>query len=435
MMTTENTRRSWLHLLLLAAVLPVAAITGCAKQPALVPAPVLYTSGMVDPYADVPEVLRSGSATVIYATDRMEEPTKDGSLVYGHRRSPTLVFGTCTVQMGESATWEELRTASVTEKRPKPIPLAVTSIDPYGTFPATTTMVRSGDAWEEDPVFLAEDAEAEKKLCALLDAQLANTPHKEVYLFIHGYNNAFESGAFRTSQIWHFVGRRGVGVSYSWPAKSGGALRGYTQDRESSEFTTIHLKRFIRALAACKSVQKIHMVAHSRGTGVLVTALRELNIHARGAGKRSRDMFKIGQVVLAAPDIDSEVFMQQFADERAGMLLSDQITLYVSRFDQAIGISGWLFRSVQRLGRLALRDFSADLVTKMDQHPVISIVDVKVRTDRRGHSYFLNNPMVLSDLILVLRDGRRPGAENGRPLVDRPGAFWELHKGYPLVKP
>jgi hypothetical protein len=38
---------------------------------------------------------------------------------------------------------------------------------------------------------------------------------------------------------------------------------------------------------------------------------------------------------------------------------------------------------------------------------------------------------VSSDLILLLRDNRGPGAENGRPLIKRQESFWEIDDMYP----
>ena len=34
------------------------------------------------------------------------------------------------------------------------------------------------------------------------------------------------------AELWHFLGRQGVPILYTWPAGFGG-LRGYTRDRES----------------------------------------------------------------------------------------------------------------------------------------------------------------------------------------------------------
>ena len=58
-------------------------------------------------------------------------------------------------------------------------------------------------------------------------------------------------------------------------------------------------------------------------------------------------------------------------------------------------------------------------------------IDSRVSSGFIGHSYFYSHPAVLSDLILILRDGRDPGAENGRPLGREEGTlFWSIDDDY-----
>ena len=70
------------------------------------------------------------------------------------------------------------------------------------------------------------------------------SPGKEVYFYIHGYNNDFEDAAFAAAELWHFAGREGVPIFYTWPAGAPGPS-GYIYDRESGEFTLNHLKSAI----------------------------------------------------------------------------------------------------------------------------------------------------------------------------------------------
>jgi esterase/lipase superfamily enzyme len=286
----------------------------------------------------------------------------------------------------------------------------------------------------DNPEEVGVRAAETKKLHSLLAERLALTPRKELFVFVHGYNNSFESGAFRASQIWHFTGRGGVPVMFSWPAGSTGLLQGYTRDRESGEFANPHVKNFLRDLASCPEAKKIHLIAHSRGTDILATAVRELHIETRAAGKDTRDELKLGQMVLAAPDIDLDVFIEKFSADRVGFI-PEQLTVYVSPNDKAIGLSNWLFGSVRRIGQLAMGDLGHDIALAAKHHPILHVVDMRGKTDRKGHGYFLSSPACLSDLILVLRDGRQPGEANGRPLYDDPKGFWELEDGYPFAKP
>jgi hypothetical protein len=47
-----------------------------------------------------------------------------------------------------------------------------------------------------------------------------------------------------------------------------------------------------------------------------------------------------------------------------------------------------------------------------------------------GHNYFRTNPAVASDLVLTVRYGHPPGAENGRPLEHIEGLFWKIDDDY-----
>ncbi len=47
--------------------------------------------------------------------------------------------------------------------------------------------------------------------------------------------------------------------------------------------------------------------------------------------------------------------------------------------------------------------------------------------------YFHSNPAASSDLILLLRYGLAPGAENGRPLESVAPGFWLIKLEYPYL--
>ena len=109
----------------------------------------------------------------------------------------------------------------------------------------------------------------------------------------------------------------------------------------------------------------------------------------------------------------------------------DTIIFYLSQDDRAIGLSRWLFASLNRIGKLNFADLSPAARAKILMTDRIQVIDSKVDTDLLGHSYFIDNPAVLSDLILVLRDKKGPGAEKGRPLERDDGAFWTITDSYP----
>ena len=72
------------------------------------------------------------------------------------------------------------------------------------------------------------------------------------------------------AELWHFLGRIGVPIIYTWPAGYPG-LFGYTYDRESSEFTVNHFRELLTLMAGFPEIEKINLIAHSRGTDIAVT--------------------------------------------------------------------------------------------------------------------------------------------------------------------
>jgi esterase/lipase superfamily enzyme len=269
---------------------------------------------------------------------------------------------------------------------------------------------------------------SKERLRSVLAQQLALTPRKDVYIFIHGFNNSFNDAVFRLAQMWHFAGRPGVAIAYTWPAGHKGLL-GYAYDRESGEFTIFHLKRFLQDVAAVPEVERIHLIAHSRGTDVAITALRELNIEYTAKGVSTQQALKLENLVLAAPDLDSDVFEQRFAIEDLQMA-AKRTTVYLSHSDLALSLSRWLFGSRGRVGTLTPDDIKPDARLKLTQLNRLDMIECNVSGYSTSHDYAFAHPAVVSDVFLLLRDGRLPGAENGRPLRSPVNGIWEIENDY-----
>jgi esterase/lipase superfamily enzyme len=279
-----------LLILLLAALLG-----GCQSTFWLMPTPNLYTRGDVDPFPNVPPELQNNHVEVLYLTDRKPEPPKDPkdtSPNYGYKRSRSVAFGVADVEIGENLSWEKLEAISRSKEREERIPLRVVKTTEIVRFPDTPKILGALPPFQpatNTPTSAATTMRAEidldkQKTYAELSARLAKSPSKEVFVFVHGYNNDFNYSIMTIAQLWHFLGRRGVPIAYSWPAGHSGLLRGYTYDRESSEFTVYHFKEMIRAIAECPDVKKINIICHSRGTGVVVSGLAELHMEIGGSG-------------------------------------------------------------------------------------------------------------------------------------------------------
>jgi esterase/lipase superfamily enzyme len=160
-------------------------------------------------------------------------------------------------------------------------------------------------------------------------------------IFVHGYNSRFEDAVFRFAQIMHDSKAPGLPILFTWPSR--GQLLAYAYDRESANFSRDGLEQGLRQLAADPRVKEISILAHSMGNWVTMEALRTMAL------RNGRVHPKIANVMLAAPDVDVDVFqtqMRALGDQRPAM------TLFVSQDDKALQFSRRLWGDVARLGSI-----------------------------------------------------------------------------------
>src|SRR5262249_13325812 len=122
------------------------------------------------------------------------------------------------------------------------------------------------------------------------------------FVFIHGVNTTFEFALYRTAQIAFDLGSDGepfgTAFLFSWP--SSGGIESYAYDLDSARFAVAHLAAFIRTIIENTNAKHVHVVAHSMGNWPTLAALEQV--------AKSPKKAKLGQVVLAAPDVDAEEF-------------------------------------------------------------------------------------------------------------------------------
>jgi esterase/lipase superfamily enzyme len=413
-------------------------LTACSGQRVMMPTPNVYKDADTEIYTDLHPDLKSTEVPLFYVTDRQPEQDENGNLKYGYNRSNSLAFGSAVVDLGQDISWEQLLEASRTQKRLDSLPLELTELTEIMRGPQAPIPYREVDGKiVEEPGHFAERAAAAEVFRQAIVKQLALTPRKELFIYVHGYHNDFNDAAFAMAELWHFMGRIGVPIVYTWPAGHPG-LFGYTYDRESSEFTVYHLRQILNFMAGFPEVERINIIAHSRGTDVAVTALRELTLVARAAGINPREKFKIHNFVLAAPDLDVQVASQRIIGDFLAWS-ANRFTIYTSPADKAIGWSDKLFDSPQgRIGNLSYDTMTETGKAAMEYGnanlSVINFTKVAENSnaalDGFGHSYFRNAPSVSSDLIIMLRDDLDPG-DPGRPLKSLGAKFWEVPPGYP----
>ncbi|MFM7072979.1 MAG: alpha/beta hydrolase [Planctomycetota bacterium] len=241
---------------------------------------------------------------------------------------------------------------------------------------------------------------------AAVRGRVATSPRSDLFVFIHGYNVSFDMAARRTAQMAHDLKFDGAPIFYSWPSQ-GGLLK-YPVDETNVAWTVPHLKQFLRQLAARSEARAINVIAHSMGNRALASAVRELSLEQPAQQKRFQ------QIVLAAPDIDAEVFKRDVAPLLASS--AEHVTLYASSRDQALAASK-LVHGYPRAG-----DSGSNLLVI----PGIDTVDVtEVDTGILGHSYYGNSVPILRDLEQILHGGLTPEKRPWLQTAQRDGqSYW-----------
>ena len=411
-------------------VLATLILTACSSTQKLMPTPNIYVDGGNYPELSVPQDLKSNKVDLLFVTDRAPETSADGSLIYGTGRSASVGFGSAVVEIGHDLGWQQLVEMSESSSRKTSPPLQVISRTELDRFPPTphAFLVVDGEVREDPEVRIKYDRAA-----AQLRQEIARrtqlTGDKEIHIFVHGFKNSFDTAAGSMAEFWHFIGRRGVPILYSWPAAHKGMF-GYFVDRESGEFTIFHLKNLIRLLGSFPEVERINILAHSRGTDVTASALRELIIEARAAGHSPRKLYKIENLIMAAPDLDFDIVRQRLMAEKIGPAFG-QITVYTTDADKALGLSQTLM-SGTRFGRIDDTDLGEQEQAIFSIVKNVAFINVNGVKGFLGHSYFLSSPSASSDIIQVINTGSKPG-EPKRPLIHQKLNFWDMPIGYPNI--
>lgn len=219
-----------------------------------------------------------------------------------------------------------------------------------------------------------------------LSEHVRGSPRKEALLFIHGYNVGFSDAVKRTAQMAYDLRFPGAALCYTWPSQGGFAA--YKTDEANVGWTVVHLDEFLETVVQRTGVQRLHLIAHSMGNRALTQALERIAL------RQSEACQQFGQVILAAPDIDTGEFRQRYAPVVSQ--LAEHATLYTSSHDRALLLSA----SIHGYNRLGLSR------QNLTSFPGIDTIDASpVDTSLIGHCYYGDNPELIRDLRSVLKDG------------------------------
>lgn len=336
---------------------------------------------------------------VYYGTDRAQRPD-DKRLHYGSERGRRLELGRALV------TVPKIHQVPAIER---PWAIRVFNITLYE------------EAEDPNRHFTMEEIKAlsEDEFLELVRARLAaSSRYKDhAFIFVHGYNTSFDYAIYRTAQIAYDLKFDGAPFAYSWP--SGGGLASYTYDRESSGQSEPYLKEFMELVINKSGAKSVSVIAHSMGNQPTLQVLREL--------RRSKpDSVRISQVILAAPDVDRDNFVNIARDIQG---LAAGVTLYAAGNDRALTVSRNFYGGIPRAGDVPA---TGPLVL-----PGIDTIDVSAASmDSLGlnHSGYAENNTLLQDIAALIATGVRPPKLRTPTLEEiatEAGAYWR----YPAARP
>lgn len=227
---------------------------------------------------------------------------------------------------------------------------------------------------------------------------LPDKNHGNLVLYIHGYNIGFEKSCRRGALLKRALGLEERLLLFSWPAD--GNMLKYTWDEADLVWSVPHIAGFLEQVVATNGEGNIDVVAHSLGARGMVQALVRLSY--RNSGR-----LILNELVLIAPDIDTDMFRQELAQLHS---IVRRITVYVSENDKALKLSQEV-HGYPRLGQ------AGENLTIFEE---VESIDISAIGTRRfsGHIYHLFNPEVINDLAELLKTGKS-AAQRSRLIATR----------------
>ncbi|MDW4498599.1 alpha/beta hydrolase [Sulfitobacter sp. D35] len=223
---------------------------------------------------------------------------------------------------------------------------------------------------------------------AALNRELDRRPRadREVLFFVHGYNTNTSDAVLRLAQFVEDTGFQGVPVLFTWA--SAARTTRYVYDLNSALIARSKLKEISEIIVSSRA-ESIGVFAHSMGTFLTMEGL----VDAQLAGRLdSHD--RIDHVILAAPDIDIDLFRTQVSILPPSLLR--KMYLLVSKDDYALRISRRVAGGVPRVGASEAEELERLGLTVID----LSEIDDS-STD--SHNKFAGSPEVVQLIGAGLR--------------------------------
>jgi esterase/lipase superfamily enzyme len=339
--------------------------------------------------AEPPEHLAPNVVSVLYGTDRDREGATD-ALTYGPQRARRLELGEVRVSIPKSHVPGKVEAPGLID----------------------LVMLRGPDPAKHFVIARSPRVMTEQDFVALARSR---DQGQEALLFVHGYNNDFTDGLFRTAQLAYDFQIKGPVFYYSWPSRHD--IFAYDQDVASADQAEIYFERYLTLIMSQAGVTRLHIIAHSRGNNLVLTALDDMARTPNGLPQNC-----CGQLLLASPDVDRDYaknLIPRIAPHFQG------VTLYANNNDHALQVSAFKAGNIPRLGQLQ-EDRWPVLLQGMDS---IDASAARLPFFDLNHDTYVEDSTLLSDMESLVARGVRPPNMRSPSLQAvnvSAGRFWEL---------
>lgn len=327
---------------------------------------------------------------VYYATDRARSGDAQPAAFYSGKRGDALEMGVATVTVPNEHTPGMLETPSIWKLQ-------------FSANPGKHVVLQSVTPMDAARYF------------GQLQNEFVDDAKTEAFVFVHGYNVAFDQAARRAAQISVDIGYPAVPILYSWP--SHGKTLAYVADTAAVRLSGRRLSRFLDELVETSGAKTIHVIAHSMGNRALTDALELLALKRQVS---EGDTPLLGQVVFAAPDVDAGLFREMVNTIRP---LAKRLTLYASEQDWALVSSRKLHGNAPRAGQGGDDTLSS---------PDFDSVDMsELGEDMLAHNYFADDKAALADIVTLFWRNVDPARRCGLELKTNPdllGSTWQYRQ-------
>lgn len=322
---------------------------------------------------------------IYFATTRAIEERQDQPIRFGRERGP-LVFGKTTVLIPENNVVDQSLRRSAGD----------------GALDRSRNALTTSDEFDVRPLKI--DQTARDFIASMQSDNGAFNFSKDVLIFVHGFNVTFQNAVKSAAKIAYDLDYKGPVILFSWA--SAGKLREYDYDEESAILAEPAFAELINLLI----YNRIHILAHSKGSSVVAGGLRVL---AQQAARKP----SVGEVILAHADLSVDDFV---ATIDATKTLGGHITAYCADNDLPL-VASRMKNSGSRLGHDITAFEGADIVD----------VSALGRAFSLNHSTFVHNPTLFGDMSRLLVFGTRP-VDKRTPLfkvqTTQKGPYWQYQR-------